>query len=62
MNKTDFDFTFRGFGHYKVSYTNPKTLEVFTALVTDMELIDRVRLVDTPKRVDLIKLKNTCKL
>ena len=59
--KTDFSFLTSGFGRYKVTYTSPATRKRWTAHITDMELIDRTKNEDFPKRKDLEELKRTVK-
>jgi hypothetical protein len=58
---TDFTFYFAGYGHYKVTYTSPKTGKKYTTTTTDMELIDATKNSDEPKRKDLEQLKRKCK-
>ena len=57
----DFDFTFAGYGHYKVTYTSPKTGKQWSRTTTDMELVDNTKNSDDPKRKDLELLKRFCK-
>lgn len=57
----DFDFTFAGHGHYKVTYTSPATGKSWTAITNDMLLIDATKNSDSPKRCDLEVLKRVCK-
>jgi hypothetical protein len=57
----DFDFKFSGHGHYKVTYTSPKTGKKWTALITHMPLIDATKNAETPKVKDLKTLKEVCK-
>ena len=57
----DFDFTFAGYGHYKVTYTSPKTGKQWSITTTDMELVDATKNSDEPKRKDLEMLKFICK-
>lgn len=58
---TDFRFEFRGYGHYKVTYTSPVTGKQWTATTNDMPLIDDTKNSDDPKRKDLELLKRMCK-
>jgi hypothetical protein len=58
MEITDFKFTFSGYGHYKVTYTNPKTGKSFSKTISDMHLIDATKNADTPKKRDLKALKD----
>lgn len=57
ISKYDFLFRPSGFGQYDVTYTSPATRKSWTAHITDMELIDRTRNEDFPKRKDLDLLK-----
>jgi hypothetical protein len=57
----DFDFQSSGYGHYKVTYTSPKTGKQWSATISDMPLIDKTRGCDEPKRKDLEMLKFICK-
>lgn len=57
----DFDFTFAGYGHYKVTYTSPATGKQWSITTTDMELVDATKNSDNPKRKDLEMLKFICK-
>lgn len=57
----DFDFTFAGYGHYKVTYTSPATGKQWSATISDMELVDATKNSDDPKRKDLEMLKFICK-
>lgn len=58
---SDFSFKFSGHGHYKVTYTSPKTGKEWTGLVSDMTRIDDTKNSDNPKQKDLNSLKNLCK-
>jgi len=57
----DFDFKFAGYGHYKVTYTSPKTGKQWIRTTTDMELVDNTKNSDYPKQKDLEALKRLCK-
>jgi hypothetical protein len=59
--KSDFQFFFNGYGHYKVIYTSPITNRIWTKLTDDMPLIDATKNEDAPKRKDLEMLKFICK-
>lgn len=61
MKLTDFTFKFSGYGHYRVTYTSPKTNKQFTATTNDMQLIDATKNSDSPKQSDLRLLKQICK-
>jgi hypothetical protein len=56
-----FDFTFAGHGHYKVTYTSPKTGKQWTRTTDNMQLIDDTKNSDIPKIKDLNHLKSFCK-
>lgn len=57
----DFGFRFVGSGHYHVTYYSPKTDKFWTALITDMSLIDATKNADEPKKKDLEHLKKVVK-
>ena len=57
----DFGFRFVGSGHYHVTYYSPKTNKSWTALITDMTLIDVTKNADEPKKKDLELLKRVVK-
>lgn len=57
----DFSFKFAGYGHYKVTYTSPKTGKQWSKLITDMEIIDATKNKEYPKRKDLDLLKRMVK-
>jgi hypothetical protein len=61
INITDFNFEFSGYGHYKVTYTSPKTGKEWRKTITNMELIDATKNEDYPKLKNLIELKSTIK-
>lgn len=58
----DFEFYFVGYGHYRVTYTSPKTWKKWSVVTTDMRLI-AVTKEEGPfaKKTDLNRLKLTCK-
>lgn len=58
---TDFTFEFSGYGHYKVTYTSPKTGKQFKTVVNYMPLIDATKNADIPKVKYLNHLKRLCK-
>jgi hypothetical protein len=58
---SDFRFKFAGYGHYKVTYTSPKTGKQWTTTTNNMPLIDETKNAEQPKIKDLIRLKNICK-
>ena len=61
ISLTDFTFLFAGYGHYKVTYTSPKTGKQWSKTTTDMPLIDSTKNSDIPKIKDLKTLKLFCK-
>lgn len=61
ISRSDFQFSFAGYGHYKVTYTSPKTGKQWQTVTNNMPLIDATKNSDEPKRKDLIRLKDTCK-
>jgi hypothetical protein len=56
-----FDFTFAGHGHYKVTYTSPKTGKQWARTTDNMQLIDDTKNSDKPKIKNLNHLKSFCK-
>ncbi|WP_430900505.1 MULTISPECIES: hypothetical protein [unclassified Paraflavitalea] len=61
ISKSDFKFEFHGYGHYKVTYTSPKTGKSWTTVTNDMGIIDDTKNEPDPKKKDLIWLKKICK-
>lgn len=61
LKVSDFDFEFKGYGYYKVTYTSPVTGKQFTVTTNDMMLIDDTKNADCPKKKDLVELKKLCK-
>ena len=61
ISRSDFSFQFAGYGHYKVTYTSPKTGKTWTRTTNDMPLIDVTKNSDEPRKVDLERLKRACK-
>lgn len=61
ITKHDFRFIPSGHGHYKVTYTSPVTGRQWTAVTSDMPLIDDTKNCDEPKVRDLNYLKKVCK-
>lgn len=57
----DFRFKFAGHGHYKVTYTSPKTGKQWRRTINDMTLIDDTKNADEPKKKDLERLKRYVK-
>jgi len=58
---SNFNFQFSGYGHYKVTYTSPKTGKKYIHTISDMTLIDATKNADEPKKIDLNTLKRLCK-
>jgi hypothetical protein len=58
---SDFSFQFTGYGHYKVTFTSPKTGKKYTKTTSDMQLIDATKNAESPKINDLNTLKYFCK-
>lgn len=61
MKKTDFNFSFAGYGHYFVTYTSPKTNKQYKCYTNNMPLIDATKNTENPKIRDLQILKKVCK-
>jgi len=61
IKKSDFQFSFSGYGHYKVTYISPVTYKEWSTITHDMPLIDATKNSEAPKKIDLIRLKNACK-
>jgi len=55
--KSDFQFTFSGFGRYIVTYTSPKTNKKWSRIITDMSIIDATKNEEYPRLKDLNELK-----
>lgn len=58
---TDFIFQNIGYGHYMVTYTSPVTRKSWTAIISDMPLIDATKNEDCPKISKLQQLKRKIK-
>jgi hypothetical protein len=58
---TDFDFKFKGYGHYEVTYTSPITGKQWKKTTDNMPLIDKTKGEENPKIKDLIELKRLIK-
>ena len=61
IEKSDFEFIFAGYGHYKVTYQSPKTGKKWTKTINNMSLIDATKNEEFPKRKDLEALKRVIK-
>lgn len=61
IEKSNFTFRPMSIGLYQVSYESPVTGIKWSALVDDMELIDKTKNTEYPKRRDLETLKFHCK-
>jgi hypothetical protein len=57
ISRKDFQFITKGSGQYKVIYTDSETGKVWTARITDMEIIDAIKRTDKIKIKDLYTLK-----
>jgi hypothetical protein len=58
---SDFDFTFNGYGHYKVTYTSPLTGKKWDKIISNMGIIDKTKNCDYPLIKDLKLLKSIVK-
>jgi len=58
---SDFSFTPSGYGHYYVMYMSPITRKFWSRVTNNMELIDKTKNAENPKRKDLENLKRLCK-
>ena len=61
ISVTDFHFVPEGYGHFRVKFTSRHTRYCWVALVDDMRLIDATYQAETPKRADLVRLKEYIK-
>ena len=61
ISLSDFTFTFKGYGHYLVSFTSRKTGKKWSKLITDMTIVDKTKNEDDPKICDLEQLKRIVK-
>jgi len=61
ISRSDFQFLFSGYGHYKVTYISPITHKEFSTVTNNMPLIDLTKNAEEPKIKDLNRLKFTCK-
>lgn len=59
--RSNFDFEFKGYGHYKVTYTSPVTGKKWSKTISDMEIIDKTRNEDEPTQGNLRRLKRVVK-
>ena len=57
MEKSDFNFSYSGFGRYIVTYTSPKTNKKWSKVITDMSIIDATKNEEFPRVKDLEMLK-----
>ena len=60
-NVSDFRFEFAGYGHYRVTYTSPKTGKSWSRTVDDMTIIDATKNSEDPMQKDLALLKRLIK-
>lgn len=58
---SNFDFEWKGYGHYCVTYTSPKTRKSWSKIITDMTIIDETKGADSPTQVNLNRLKRIVK-
>lgn len=58
---SDFKFEIHGYGHYRVIYTSPVTGKQWTAVTSNMPLIDLTKNEEYPKIKHLNHLKMLCK-
>ena len=61
ISKLDFTFRIKSYGCYEVTYQSPTTRKCWTALITDMTLIDATKNEDNPLKKNLNILKKYCK-
>lgn len=61
ISRSDFNFQFAGYGHYKVTFTSAKTGKKFTTTTSNMPIIDATKNSESPLIKDLNSLKNICK-
>lgn len=61
ISRSDFTFTFSGYGCYEVTYTSPVTGKQWTNTTNDMSLIDATKNEASPKLKNLEILKRFCK-
>lgn len=58
----DFEFEYSGYGHYRVTYTSPKTWKKWVTITSDMRIIDATKNCGGfAKKTDLNTLKRICK-
>lgn len=57
ISKSDFRFSPICFGHYSVTYTSPVTGKSWHKVTNDMPLIDVTKNAESPKKIDLERLK-----
>jgi len=60
-SQNNFQFEFAGHGHYRVTYTSPKTAKQWSKVISDMELIDLTKNEDNPTKKNLNILKRAVK-
>ena len=58
---SDFNFTFAGYGTYRVTYQSPVTGKCWMHSTNNMPLIDCTKNADEPLQKDLNELKRMCK-
>lgn len=57
----DFSKKISSYGHYKVTYTSPKTGKKWSRTINNSSLLDSVFETENPKRKDLNQLKRLVK-
>lgn len=57
----NFEFVFVGYGHYKVTYTSPKTGKRYSVTTYNMPLIDVTKNSNNPLKKNISDLKKLCK-
>lgn len=57
----DFIFEPSGYGHYRVTYTSPRTGKQWSTTTSYMWLIDATKNAENPLKKDLNELKKICK-
>ncbi len=59
--KTDFHFALAGRGVYLVTYTSPRTGKQWYARIKDMDILDKTKNTEEPKKIHLEILKRRVK-
>lgn len=61
LSKSQFDFTFVGYGHYKVRYTTPTRGDYYEKTITYMPYIDDTKNEECPTQAALKTLRDAVK-